>query len=195
MVIGFPSNYYPDTLKKKLRALKDLGSLIFNGAYMVRGNYGEDKIASVIDYTITPLYESPIIINSRSMEITWDRLGGRYGFGSFMAGQVVADLRWASPGAGYYIGEEWWCDRSSWAPMGPGSKRGMNRLRGLPINKPMTQKEFETLLQTFMVRAKLSLPQEITSRIEAMDYQNCLCEYDKYCRVLDGGESKRLYKR
>jgi len=33
----------------------------------------------------------------------------------------------------------------------------------------------------------------ICDRLEAIDYQNCLCEFDKYERALQGGRPKRNY--
>jgi len=39
-----------------------------------------------------------------------------------------------------------------------------------------------------------NLPQLLTQRLEAIDYQNCLCEWDKYERALWGeGKPKQLY--
>ena len=54
--------------------------------------------------------------------------------------------------------------------------------------------QFEDELQALMNICKQELPESITNRMEAMDYQNCLCETDKYLRVQNGeGRPKQLY--
>jgi hypothetical protein len=174
-------------IKARLRLLRARGKKIFNAAYMVRGNDGLDKIESVVEHNVWPLTERPVEITTDSMKDTWERLKDRYGFGSFMAGQVIADLRWAVMGD--------WSDRLTWAPKGPGSVRGMNRLLGQPLSHSFSQKQFEEELLRIMNLCKSRLPSSITYRLEAMDWQNCLCELDKYCRVLDGeGRPKQLYR-
>ncbi len=157
-------------MKESLRGMSKRGP-IFNGAYMVRGNDGQDKVASVIDYYVGALVKAKINVDTSSMQNTHARIAEVYGFGSFMAGQIVADLRWAMTGE--------WKDRVNWAPIGPGSLRGLHRLGS------------NDLLTTIDC-LKLSVSND---RLEAMDYQNCLCEFDKYERALGGtGKPKQLYK-
>lgn len=124
--VGFPKVWNTAAIKKRLTRFKEGGKRVFNAAYMVRGNDGQDKIDSVVQYYVQPLVTDPIEIDRSFMRKTWTRLAARYGFGPFMAGQVVADLRWAIEGK--------WLDRNTWAPMGPGSKRGMNRLQGRELS-------------------------------------------------------------
>jgi hypothetical protein len=186
-VIGYPHRFDPKSIKRKLREYRDQGNPVFNGAYMVRGNDGMDKIKYVVDYCVSPLKRLLKKIDPSSMRATWEVLKESYGIGSFMAGQIVADLRWG------FTGE--WFDRETWAPLGPGSLRGMNRLLGNPIKTPMTQVQFENNLLELINRCYESLPKWITDRLEAIDYQNCLCEFDKYQRVsLGEGEPKQRYK-
>ena len=46
-----------------------------------------------------------------------------------------------------------------------------------------------------MANARKAVPYEITSRLEAHDYQNCLCEFDKYSRTLARqSKPKQIYK-
>lgn len=184
--IGFPELWQPKHIKRTLRTMKAKGNCIFNGAYIVRGNDGVDKIASVIDYTVKPLVKSPLTVYPNSMRKTWEGLVARYGFGSFMAGQVVADLRWAITGR--------WADRRRWAPIGPGSMRGMNILLGRELNHHLPQKEFLSELTNVIVKASQKLPKALTRRLECMDWQNCLCEVSGYEKVLwNRGRKKQLY--
>jgi len=104
-----------------------------------------------------------------------------------MAGQVVADLRWAVSGD--------WADRLDWAPVGPGSSEGMCRLLGEKPNRNMRQEKFLPQFHKLQERLRAELPDEIMGRLEAMDIQNCLCEFSKYEKALWGeGKPKRRYR-
>lgn len=173
-----------EAVKNILRQRKAYGP-IFNGAYMVRGNDGVDKVECVIDHYVRPLIK--IKVNTDSMEAAWETICESYGMGSFMAGQIVADLRWAVTGK--------WQDRNHWAPAGPGSLRGLNRLHGKDPKDPWGRKNWTTQFSCMMAECGGRLRCDVADRIEAHDYQNVLCEYDKYCRVLFGeGKPKQLYR-
>lgn len=183
--VGFPEVWNETAIKKALYARKSRGDVTFNGAYIVRGGDGKDKIDGVVSYFVRPLVDDPPVINTNSMEETWGALRNRYGFGSFTAGQVVADLRWAMKGS--------WTDKMNWAPAGPGSIRGMNRLQSRPIGQVLTQDQFLSELRCLMGTVIKKLPQ-VTSTLECHDYQNCLCEFDKYERVLHTDRKLRTFK-
>lgn len=184
--IGFPKKWDPKQIKRILRSYKAKGNTVFSTAYMVAGGTGKDKIESVVDHycgSLIGLSKLP----TESMEEYWKIIYACHGFGSFMAGQVVADLRHAVKGS--------WDDRNDWAPMGPGSQRGLNRLCNREIRTPWTQEQFLVNLKELRRRAETKLPKEITSRLEMHDWQNCLCETDKFNRVLNGeGRPKQKYK-
>lgn len=188
--IGFPFNWEPTKVKRILRKLQKQQP-IFNGAYMVRGNDGNDKVSCVIDYTINYLEQEAVqkycISNTtNSMEQSTEIIKGVYGMGSFMAGQIVADLRWALTGT--------WRDKKKWAAIGPGSRRGMNILMGREINYPLQQEQFLAELQRLMEQLEEILPKPIIKRLEAIDYQNCCCEMSKYHKALQGiGNPKQRY--
>lgn len=176
--IGFPKVWNPDRIRTKLQERWRRGEQILSGAYMVRADGEADKPTCIVDHYCQPLVDYPLTVNRDSMEETWANLLEYYGFGSFIAGQVVADLRWAMRGT--------WADRLTWAPIGPGSRRGMNRLHERDLSYPLKQDEFLRELRQLMKDLKKRLPDSITSRLEAHDYQNCLCEWDKHERCLWG---------
>ncbi len=185
-------------IKKTLRNIKSTGQVVFNGAYMVRGNSKKspDKIGTVIDDYVKPMVDKVKWFNADSMEQTHAEIAKHYGYGSFMAGQIVADMRWAVSG--------YWKDKNIWAPVGPGSARGLARYVYLPSEWSILFKRYvnrnpNEWLGDFRVyileEAKTNLPSSITSWLEAHDYQNCLCEFDKYERALNGeGKPKQLYR-
>ena len=106
-----------------------------------------------------------------------------------MSGQIICDLRHAADGK--------WSDKKTWAAKGPGSQRGLRRYLGHDnIRSKMKDDEFQEGLSELITNCRESLPVGITRRLEAIDYQNCLCEYDKYCRALHGeGKPKQIYYR
>ena len=184
-----------EDVKHFLTQRRESGETVFNGAYMVRGNskVTKDKVKIVVDEYVRPLWDAhvkhpPSYVVGNSMATTHAAISCQYGFGSFMAGQVVADLRWAVAGD--------WDDKDSWAPMGPGSQRGLNRILGIgDLRHQWKQWEFTAQLRSLMEWLKKNLPQNVHERLEAMDYQNCLCEFDKYERALwEEGRPKQLYK-
>lgn len=188
--IGFPlkwNNKVMEDVRHKLHMLKDDGKRIFNPAYIVSTNgLTMDKIDCVLQNVIHVVHGERPKLDTDSMEYSVKAMERYWGFSTFMAGQVIADYRWVSQGN--------WLDKDTWAAVGPGSARGMNRLLERPVGMKVTQKRFNKELPALIKELKQDLPQSITCRLEAIDYQNCLCEYDKMCRVLFGeGKPKRRY--
>jgi len=103
------------------------------------------------------------------------------GFGSFMAAQVVADLK-NTPQHCLFQADDWW----HWSAHGPGSLRGINWLFA---DTHITPASFESY-----IRIGHSLLQDNIPAMCRQDFQNCLCEFDKYMRVkTKSGKSKRKY--
>lgn len=186
-----------NTIRSKLIRMRDFGNKVFNSAYII-GNagvvtasadkVGTGKIEILFDLVFDPIQSSPPEMDYSSMRVCVENLSQYSGFGTFMAGQVVSDLRWAVSGT--------WEDRNDWAPKGPGSTRGLARYLDMEDVKKtsLTQSVFDANFPTFVDDMLQILPKRITDRLEAMDYQNCLCEYDKYVRTLRGeGTPKNKY--
>jgi len=166
----------------ELRHVRSVKGVLFNGAYMVRCDRGVDKVDYVVRRCVGSLTRPGVAVDPASMERTHKMIvDNAYGLGSFMAGQVAADLRWAVTGS--------WRDRNDWAPLGPGSVRGVNRVLGAASGRGVSE------MMGVIERVRDLLPESIGSRLEAMDYQNCLCEYDKYERArLGEGRPKQRYR-
>lgn len=121
------------------------------------------------------------------------------GWGPFLAAQVVADLKYTR-----YLrrAPDWW----DWAALGPGSLRGLKRVLGEPINgawaqdrrglKPAEYAGPGRLAQLQAVRAHLAPTLKAAQlRLCLQDFQNCLCEFDKYERVRKGeGRPKQSFQ-
>jgi DNA polymerase-1 len=186
-VVGFPEFWDPAGIKAKLHNYEQTGKKAF-GAYVIPGGAkGRNKIDHVIDQVVQPFFDNPPAIHTSSMEKTWKTLRGYPGMGSFLAGQVVADLRFAVEGT--------WADKDTWAPMGPGSQKGINRLFGRDPDERIDQEQFLAELHMIVAECKKHLPEAITSRLEMADWQNIACEANKYLRTLAGeGKPKQKYR-
>lgn len=110
-----------------------------------------------------------------------------YGWGSFMAGQVVDDWTWTT-----YLQDA--TDHYTWAPLGPGSVRGLNRVMRRRLCEKIAQDEFVGELEKLRNAVIARLGGEY-SDLTLMDIQNCLCEYDKYERVRLGEGRPRAHYR
>lgn len=165
---------------------------IFNAAYIVSTNgHKMDKVTYLADRVLTPLWEkrklAPAAMRSLDDFHTW--LQQFDGLGSFMAAQVVADLKYDMRSQ-LNIAP----DFATWAASGPGSRRGMNRLLGLAHDRPVKESawrgDMDALYFTIHERPPIA-----ADKLTAQNLQNCLCEFDKYMRVkLGEGEPKQLYR-
>ena len=119
------------------------------------------------------------------------RLRGVNGFGGsgFMAKEVLHDaMGWASVRALVR-------DDGDWTPPGPGARRGLNRLYGRTSDTGVNATGDSALETSFVCEMRLllrtlrSLDPEFCKSVNLNihDVQFQLCEYEKYCRVRDGG--------
>ena len=187
--VDYPAPYDEPKLTKIMLRRKREREKVFTGAYIINGALGGDKILQVTQKILTPLWAARRTApkHPTTMYEVWDWLNGKPGIGSFMAGQAVADLR-------HIHHELQWADRLTWAPQGPGSKRGVNRLIGQPLEAGLPYNEWLDVVRAAYARCAARLP-HIYERLELMDQQNVFCEYDKYCRLtLNEGSVRSRYR-
>lgn len=112
-------------------------------------------------------------------------LMGVHGLGSFLAGQVVADLK-----NDRYLAdaEDWW----TWSCIGPGSKKGLDIV--FDVHKygvPTGASNYEERMM--ILNSRLS-PDIAAMCLHMQDLQNCLCEFSKYDNYINGnGGRRRIY--
>ena len=185
-------NFNPAIAHDVLSARANRGDKVFTGAYKVSGIRGEDKVTTVIGQCDRVFHGYARLIDPTSMERTHLRLQAIPAIGPFMAGQIVADLRYVHRGT--------WADRDTWAPLGPGSERGIAWLRGwngLSDAPKLSQSAFVVAIR--QVRTALDATPEVRRVLERVgaemhDVQNCLCEFDKLSRLTAGtGSAKNAY--
>jgi hypothetical protein len=181
-------NWKPEKVRAKLHELRKRGP-IFNGAYIVSTNgKSMDKVDYLIQYVLGPLWVNRKVIRplpGKTLATYHKLLMGYDGMGSFMAAQVIADLKYVEP---LKSAPDW----ETWAASGPGSRRGLNRVFMYGTNMPWHEESW--LQHLTLLRADL-LPRLVDMELHTQDLQNCLCEFDKMERVhLDEGRPKQLYK-
>jgi hypothetical protein len=108
---------------------------------------------------------------------TWAQLIQINGLGSFLAGQACADVEQLPQGAN-------WTDRFLFAPIGPGSARGINRLTGRPIGTSVSQADVDRFLPALITRVRPHIQDvEADKPLIAIDWQSSCCEIDKRLRL------------
>lgn len=196
--VGFPETWKPKEVYRILDDRQQAGMKNYAAAYVVTGAYGPkgqpkkskayNTVYTVVDFFYKNNYAEKI--DTSSMEKTWLALRRGPGQGSFFTGQVVADLRWGLTGE--------WEDRNTWAPMGPGSERGMNRLHERPIDYKIPQHQFLDELRVFADEVREMCRdndlEELAESLELIDVQSVMCEGDKFLRIMnDEGRPKQRY--
>ncbi len=121
----------------------------------------------------------------------WNILRQREYFGSFMSGQVVGDWQYTS-----LLSDA--PDRFEWAPMGPGSSRGFNRLMNRPLKTKIDPEEWKQKLGEWREVVIKHLNKKFGhgyDYLTALDVQNQLCETDKMVRMkLGEGRLRARYR-
>ena len=183
--IGFPHHWDAARVLAIMRNRAARGDKVYGNAYMLRGNVqaGGDKPL----YTVTNM---DVLFRAGDKPLPEDTLENYHlrlmrhpGWGSFMAGQAVADLKHTACLAG---AKDWW----DWAAWGPGSNRGLNRYFGRDIKHVAKQEHFLEELKL----VKLAVTPHISVKLCSQDWNNVMCEWDKYERArLGEGRPKNNY--
>ncbi len=177
--------FNPPDLINELMDMQDEKQQVWSGAYLI-STCGAKMPKSV--YCGELLREASYILPLDGIDTcqrAYEVLTKINGIGSFLAAQIVADLKNTK---GHRLQNA--LDKDTFAAPGPGSLRGL----GWFFERKLTPTTFmDGLLQ---VRKYLedSPARCIVLDICNQDLQNCLCEYSKYMKVKTGtGRSKRKY--
>jgi hypothetical protein len=194
--IGYPVPWKPENFKKAIGNRIAKGLQVESGAYMITAGtgkkwIGQPKYIFLSDAVFGPLWEQRAAIRPTgtdtlaSFHARLQKAGMTVG--SFIAGQVVADLKYARP---LSRAKDW----STWAAMGPGSARGLNRVLGFPVTDSWREDEWYQRLLELAAAIRPVIKRFDMEPFHNQDVQNCLCEFDKYERVrLGEGRPRSLY--
>ena len=189
-----PAEFNPELFEAVLEFLKETRGKVYSGAYMLyptKMDPGGNKSKAVAKYIIGDVVlKADDIQKTLQDDVTIERfvnvMSRCFGISTFIAGQVAADLTYSTKHLCFAS------DLFEYAPIGPGSSRGLNYLFNRAPNAGWTQEEFNLKLRQIF---KLILDVLEIDDMTLHDVQNCMCEYSKYCRtVLSEGKPKTQYK-
>ena len=184
---------------------------IFTGAYMItNGNKSGPKEELVVRKVLTPLSKHlDKIVQEYDTNQTWESMyrymkDNLFGFGGsgFMVKEVLQDALLMTPFSKAK-------DRGTWTPVGPGARRGLNRMHKRAYDDRLNEElAIEECINLWcqvmdpwwewacMNNAKYELKKAPVLELTAHDVQFQLCEWDKWMRVkLGQGRPRSRYRR
>lgn len=189
--LGYPVPWDEGNFIEVFKDLKVNGEKVWGGAYIVstNGNVAA-KHVYIAKRVLSPLWKARASNRPRrgdTLAAIHARLTSNIGVGSFIGGQIIADVKYAKPLK--KVG-----DWHTFAVPGPGSLRGMNRVMGRDVNESQRTKEWQVELSYLQDNVNKEISKHEMEPLHGQDMQNCLCEFDKYERVrLGEGKPKALY--
>lgn len=201
---AWPDNdaFTPELMTEALEARRARGEKIETGAYMIRAEsdpkapwYKWSKQRYVSEVVLGNLWERKahwveLLGRSRELRQPWEelQLPEYTGWGPFMAYQFVLELHHTR-----YLAEA--LDKYRWAAVGPGSKRGLNRLAGRPVKAALSQARAVEEMRSLLLASSICTASWVP-KLALEDVQNSLCETDKYLRAQSGdGRPRTKYVR
>lgn len=177
-LLSLPGRWNKKQFIRVLETRRASGEKTFGSAYIVSTNgRATDKNVYLAESVLDPLWADRAVIMPKKGDSLWQffsRLRAYNGMGNFIAGQVVADIKYVKP---LWNTLDW----DTFAVSGPGSRRGLNRVLGRDVNEPWTDTTWGERFAE--VRTAVSALLRPTLDLHAQDLQNCLCEFDKYERA------------
>ena len=163
------------SVKAALKNMRAKGPIWGNAYTISTCGKTMDKVDYVIDHVVQTVkdVERDFPFKFNKLSTTFLQLTDIDGLGSFLAGQVIADLK-NTPCHALNLAPDW----HTWSSHGPGSLRGLTRYFGNSITPAHYQ---EAIAICYAEVIPLVMP--YVGRIHMQDFQNCLCEFDKWCRA------------
>jgi hypothetical protein len=191
--VGYPVPWKPSRFTRTLNLRKEAGLKVFTSAYMIRAieaKNGETKADYLAKYVLKPMWADRdtgmYMMGKGNLREFHEWLSQYYGMGSFLAAQVVADLKWAT----MRHAVDWW----TFSAPGPGSVRGMSRVEHGHLGVRYDNSKWGQSMNRLRKQALPRLPKELR-KLDAQNLQSCLCEYDKYQRaLLNEGRPRQNFK-
>lgn len=206
--IGFQhlNSFSTKRLENDLRMIYETGEPVFGNAYLISpySSMGSDlkyvnvaRLFGSICFSFDDFFQK--LDRAPSFEMAFKVINSMYGFGPFLAYQVMVDLTY--PLDTKYRSAILPFSQDDWARLGPGALRGLARMIHT-WSTPQTLSALRWLhanQQKMFERYELDFPylkneegREIP--ISLANMQNCLCEYSKYANIKEGsGKAQRLF--
>ena len=188
--LGYPVPWNREHFLSVPRARGARGDKVWGDAYNIsNGGKSEPKVEHVAG-VLDPMWARRERLRPKPDDslLGWHaRLMQHDGMGSFMAAQVVADMKYVPP---LIEARDW----MTFAASGPGSRRGLNRILGRPVKASWREDDWRAAIRKLHAYMTPELQRIGIEQLHAQDLQNCLCEFDKMERVrLNEGKPKRRF--
>ncbi len=194
--LGWMRKHEGDRTAQLARARLDAGLKVFTGAYIISNNGKAAPKEDVVVGFLGGLWSraeriTGVLNDTGSWERACAQLRQVEGFGGsgFMAKEVLQDYLLCRPNVAR--------DALTWTPVGPGARRGLNRVFGRTVERQQPESLFYAEVVTLRTAVqpiwRKAFPKGGT--LSAHDIQFCLCEFDKIERVRHGeGKPRSLYR-
>lgn len=194
--LGFVTDYKP--LERYIRQRQKRGKRIFTSAHMTTGRPGELKSESYLQ-ACKEAWDAredlaQWLMPERTMESMLKKILPLYMVGPFVAYEIICDLRFTplmddAP------------DKMTWANVGPGAKRGLERLGLVQVRGETTWLDNmvwllhpDQALMYFEPHVAKHYSGTACPPFELREIEHSLCEFDKYERVrLGQGKPRSKY--
>lgn len=178
--IGYPVPWNPKSFIKASKACAAVGKF-YGPAYVIAtngmvGNKAEYLANNVLSSLWARRETIRKVITNKSLNELRTCLVAVDGVGKFMAGQIIADIKYSTS---LKDATDWW----TFAASGPGSRRGLNRVFGFPVDQILREPIWCSHLRELQEAINPLLEKKGMPKLHAQDLQNCLCEFDKYERT------------
>jgi hypothetical protein len=193
--VGYIQTHNPRNLEDLLNFMSDQGTKVWGGAYVItthgikmpKAKYLCERVLTGVYEalpSLLPMCRAPLLGHPATCAGAANALLRIEGIGSFLAGQIVADLK-NTLDHPLFRAE----DKYTFSVPGPGSLRGASWYM-YGESTGVSPAKFEAAI----TQIAKDLVQHDVDYVCMQDLQNCLCEFDKYMRIKTGtGRSKRLY--
>ena len=190
--LDFPLPWRPERFLEMTRERRLRGDKVFSPAYMIstNGNVTDSKTDYLCTMVFNPMWALRETLRPKLGDTLCSYhilLGQLFGLASFLAAQIVADVKYVEP---LRSAADW----STFAASGPGSRRGLNRVLGKPVMAPWREDDWRLALGRLRDALLPMFSAANMPEPHAQDVQNMLCEFDKMERVrLGEGKPKQLF--
>jgi hypothetical protein len=199
LLADYMMNWDPKFTYHALMEHKEATGRVFTNAHMIHSARDMNKCEYMVYHVLDQVWAirrsiEPTPIDN--LESSFIKLLSQYGFGNFVAYEVITDLRHTR-----YLCNAG--DIMTWANPGPGAQRGVCRMAGFTVTtrnyhttpedrKSYPKREGYIAVMKYLLDISPVYMEKWVPPLEMRDIEHSLCEFDKHQRVLYGEGTPRM---